>query len=87
MILVRYHKKAPEFAQHLRKFVIYWVELMEEQTNGGQMTVIMSCVGAGLSNLVSIQSFPSDIKKCLFLTKLRNLEISSEHLDQYTTRP
>lgn len=53
MILVRYHKKAPEFAELLRKFVIYWVELMEEQTNGGQMTVIMSCVGAGLSNLVS----------------------------------
>lgn len=52
MILVRYHKKAPEFAELLRKFVIYWVELMEEQTNGGQMTVIMSCVGAGLSNLV-----------------------------------
>lgn len=51
MILVRYHKKAPEFAEALRKFVIYWVELMEEQTNGGQMTVIMSCAGAGLSNL------------------------------------
>ncbi|GIY28184.1 motile sperm domain-containing protein 2 [Caerostris extrusa] len=51
MILVRYHKKAPEFAKELRRFVIYWVELMEEQTKGGQMTVIMSCVGAGLSNL------------------------------------
>ncbi|KAG8200877.1 hypothetical protein JTE90_015781 [Oedothorax gibbosus] len=51
MILVRYHKKAPEFAKDLRRFVIYWVELMEEQTNGGHMTVIMSCEGAGLSNL------------------------------------
>ncbi|XP_054710618.1 motile sperm domain-containing protein 2-like isoform X2 [Uloborus diversus] len=51
MILVRFHKKAPEFAELLRKFVIYWVELMEEQTSGGHMTVIMSCEGAGLSNL------------------------------------
>ncbi|GFY55796.1 motile sperm domain-containing protein 2 [Trichonephila inaurata madagascariensis] len=51
MILVRYHKKAPEFAKELRRFVIYWVELMEEQTKGGRMTVIMSCAGAGMSNL------------------------------------
>lgn len=54
MILVRFHKKGDkEYSEILRKFVIYWVELMEEQTNGGQMTVIMSCTGAGLSNLVS----------------------------------
>ncbi|CAL1286375.1 unnamed protein product [Larinioides sclopetarius] len=51
MILVRYHRKAPEFAKELRRFVIYWVEEMEEQTKGGQMSVIMSCAGAGLSNL------------------------------------
>ncbi|KFM65622.1 Motile sperm domain-containing protein 2, partial [Stegodyphus mimosarum] len=51
MILVRYHRKVPEFIRELRRFVIYWVELMEEQTKGGQMTVIMSCAGAGLSNL------------------------------------
>ncbi|XP_055946675.1 motile sperm domain-containing protein 2-like isoform X2 [Argiope bruennichi] len=51
MILVRYHKKAPDFAKELRRFVIYWVEEMEAQTKGGQMSVIMSCAGAGLSNL------------------------------------
>ncbi|XP_015908629.2 motile sperm domain-containing protein 2 isoform X3 [Parasteatoda tepidariorum] len=51
MLLVRFHKKAPDFAKELRRFVIYWVELMEEQTKGGRMSVIMSCEGAGLSNL------------------------------------
>lgn len=51
MLLVRYHRKDPEIATDLRRFLVYWVELMEAQTTTGKMSVIMNCVDSGLSHL------------------------------------
>ncbi|KAG1654691.1 Motile sperm domain-containing protein 2 [Nymphon striatum] len=45
------HKKVAEQVELFKKFVIYWFEKLEKESNGQPITMIFDCVGAGLSNM------------------------------------
>lgn len=45
------YKKMPDMENFTKKFVIYWLELMDKHSDSGQITIVFSFKDCGLSNL------------------------------------
>ncbi|XP_076313092.1 motile sperm domain-containing protein 2-like isoform X2 [Tachypleus tridentatus] len=48
---VKLHKKNSSTLLNQKKFVAYWIEKLDRETNGGKMSLLMDCTGSDLSNM------------------------------------
>ncbi|XP_076313097.1 motile sperm domain-containing protein 2-like isoform X2 [Tachypleus tridentatus] len=48
---VKLHKKNSSTLLEQKKFVAYWVEKLDRETNGGKISLLMDCADSGLSNM------------------------------------